>query len=97
MIAVMGRQGIPTRTGRTAMAPGVLIGRERELELLTGLIDHYPPLGGVLLLTGDPGIGKSTLLNHAESQARERGYLVLSVVGVEAETAFPFAALHQLL
>ncbi len=79
------------------MAPGVLIGRERELELLTGLIDHYPPLGGVLLLTGDPGIGKSTLLNHAESQARERGYLVLSVVGVEAETAFPFAALHQLL
>ncbi|MEZ0074558.1 AAA family ATPase [Planotetraspora sp. GP83] len=79
------------------MPTGVLVGRQREIEVLTEIIDRTPPRGAVLLLLGDPGIGKSALLSTAESRARAHGYRVLSVVGVECETTLPFAGLHQLL
>ena len=52
-------------------------------------------LGAALVLTGGPGIGKSTLLGHAASMIP--GAQVRSVVGVEAESAFAFAGLHRLL
>ena len=50
---------------------------------------------GVLVLRGDPGVGKSTLLADAREQAG--GMLVLEASGVESEAQLPFAVLHQLL
>ncbi|MFG2375426.1 ATP-binding protein [Streptomyces sp. NPDC048504] len=74
----------------------MLIGREREIAVLERLLEGTPPRGAVLLMLGDPGIGKSSLLREAESRGRARGFRILRLVGVECETAFPFAGLHQL-
>lgn len=51
--------------------------------------------GGGLVLRGEPGIGKSTLLDHAA--ARAAGFRVLRTAGVEPETELGYAALHRLL
>ena len=50
--------------------------------------------GGVLVVHGEPGVGKTALLEYA-IEAGE-GYRVASTSGVEGETELPFAALQQL-
>jgi DNA-binding CsgD family transcriptional regulator len=50
-----------------------------------------------IVVLGDPGIGKSSLLRAAAEHAAESGLRVLSVTGVEAEAHLAFAGLHQLL
>ncbi|WP_330182691.1 LuxR family transcriptional regulator [Nocardia sp. NBC_01503] len=60
-------------------------------ELLAGAARGCP---GVLILRGAAGIGKSALLNYAESTAHCR---TLRVTGVESEAALPYAALQVLL
>lgn len=74
-----------------------LIGRERELSKLHGLVDGVRDRGAALVLHGEPGIGKSTLLAEAGRYAREKGMTVFSTTAVEAEARLPFAGLHQLL
>lgn len=58
---------------------------------------HGVPLGrgGALLVEGEPGIGKSALLD--DRVARCRDVRTVQVVGVEAEAALPFGALSELL
>lgn len=51
---------------------------------------------GVLVIRGEAGIGKSALLQHARETAASSGIRVESSVGVESETQFAFAGLHQL-
>ncbi len=51
--------------------------------------------GGVLVLRGEPGIGKSALLDRLERQAAAR-VRVIRASGTEFEGEMPFAALHQL-
>ncbi len=53
--------------------------------------------GGALLVMGAAGIGKSSLLDAATTDARSRGYKVLAVTGLESEADLPYAGLHQLL
>ena len=48
-----------------------------------------------LVVRGEAGIGKSTLLRHAATAAPDM--LVLTRTGVETETELPFAALHLLV
>jgi tetratricopeptide (TPR) repeat protein len=79
------------------MATPRLVGRDRELAVLAGLIARGRTAGQALVLIGDPGIGKSALLTAVEAEARAAGYRVLSAVGVESEAQLPFAGLHQLL
>lgn len=79
------------------MGSAMLVGREREIAVLARLLERTPLSGAVLLMLGDPGIGKSSLLNEAESRGRARGFRILRLVGVECEAAFPFEGLHQLV
>lgn len=79
------------------MGAARLVGREREIAVLARLLERTPSSGAVLLMLGDPGIGKSSLLHEAESRGRARGFRILRLVGVECETMFPFAGLHQMV
>jgi DNA-binding CsgD family transcriptional regulator/tetratricopeptide (TPR) repeat protein len=74
-----------------------LVGRDAELALLAGLIGEAPGRGNAIVLLGDPGIGKTSLLRAATAQARGAGFTVLETAGVESEALLPYAGLHQLL
>ena len=77
--------------------PGTtLFGRDKELATVDEFVDGLPERGRALLIQGAPGIGKSCLLDHAATRARNSGFTVLRASGVEAETHLSFAGLHQL-
>jgi DNA-binding SARP family transcriptional activator len=58
--------------------PGPFVGRERELrELLGGLDQALAGKGRLFLISGEPGIGKSRLIEQLASHARGRGAEVL--------------------
>ena len=75
---------------------GMVVGRETELrrvaELLAGTRLRR---GGALLVTGEAGVGKSTLLD--EVAALSTGAVVVRVVGTPAEQEVPYAALGLVL
>ncbi|WP_167880408.1 AAA family ATPase [Nocardioides guangzhouensis] len=74
----------------------MLRGREREQAELHELVDRARAgRGSAMLLRGQPGVGKSALLEHAVSVAAD--VTVLRTRGVESEAPLPFAALHRLL
>jgi DNA-binding CsgD family transcriptional regulator len=79
------------------MATPNLVGRDSELALLERLVDQVSAQGESLLLLGDAGTGKSSLLSAAAEYGRDAGLRVLRTTGVEAEARLPFAGLHQLL
>ncbi|MGW6976231.1 AAA family ATPase [Streptomyces sp. NPDC054952] len=72
-------------------------GRGPERELLAPALDAVRSTGAAFLLRGDPGMGKTALLDWAEERAGLAGLRVLRMAGAEAESALPFAALHQVL
>src|SRR3989449_7864867 len=79
------------------MAASRLVGRDAELAQLHAALAEAAEHGGALFVTGAAGIGKTSLLDVAGSDARSRGYPVLTVTGLESEADLPFAGLHQLL
>jgi predicted ATPase len=78
-------------------AGGPIFGRERELAQLERLVDGVSERGAVLLVRGEAGIGKSTLLAVACRRAEAPGMRVLRASGVQSEAQLPFAGLHQLV
>ena len=50
--------------------------------------------GGVLVVHGEPGVGKTALLEYSVDAAQE--FRVARAVGVEGEMELAYAALHQL-
>ena len=74
-----------------------LVGRDRELELLRSLLAKAGSGGGAVILSGEPGSGKTALLNAAESLALQSGVRVLRAGGVEFEASVTFAGLNQAL
>ncbi|MEV1069004.1 AAA family ATPase [Streptomyces sp. NPDC050263] len=70
-------------------------GRGHECEQVEELLDAVR--GGesrALVVRGEPGVGKSTLLEYLVEQAR--GFHVARVAGVQSEMELAFAGLHQL-
>src|SRR5215472_14857501 len=49
-----------------------------------------------LVVRGDPGVGKSVLLDHLAGQASGAGCQVARAVGVQSEMELAYAGLHQL-
>jgi DNA-binding CsgD family transcriptional regulator len=70
-----------------------ILGRGTELQRIEALLAG----GDALVLTGDAGVGKTTLWDAGVALARERGLRVLAARPAEAEAALPFAALGDLL
>lgn len=76
---------------------GHIVGRRAELRRLFALVDGLPQHGGVLVVRGEAGIGKSILLDAARAHGRDLGLTVLTTTGLEAETNLPFSGLRDLL
>ncbi len=73
-----------------------LVGREAELELLQAHINAQHG-AGVLLLRGEPGLGKSRLLQAAAAMAREAGTGILKASAFESESMRPFGVWNDAL
>jgi DNA-binding CsgD family transcriptional regulator len=83
----------PTAEGSVG---GVLYGRAPESARLDALFaDAAAGRGAVVVVRGEPGVGKSALLSDASSRAA--GAQVLWTQGIESESPLAFAALHRLL
>ena len=75
-----------------------LIGRDRELEDLHIAMDHAARGNGrLVLIGGEPGIGKSRLADELAGQAREAGHVVLWGRGWEDAGAPPYWPWVQIL
>jgi len=74
----------------------MLLGRNDERLALDRLLaEARDGRSGVLALVGEPGIGKTALLEHAAVSAR--GMRILRARGIESEAEIPFAGLAELL
>src|SRR5712691_11731571 len=75
--------------------PPRLFGRTGELEILGQLIANVRRgRSAVLVVRGEPGIGKTKLLRQLIAEAS--GFGVARVAGVESEMELPFAGMYQL-
>ncbi|MFJ6632498.1 AAA family ATPase [Streptomyces sp. NPDC091376] len=74
-----------------------LIGREFDLRTLADFVTDIPRVGGAVMMVGDPGIGKTALLNAIARQAETAQTYVLRTAGVEYRAEAGYGALRQLL
>ena len=70
----------------------MLLERADELRALDTVLDA----GGVLVIEGGAGIGKTSLLRLGSERAARSGWRVLRGVGSELETGFAFGVVRQL-
>jgi hypothetical protein len=84
-----------TKLGRRRHAGvvGRLRERERDLAAVGELLGHH---GGVLLIEGQAGIGKTSLVETACSRAGELGHEVVRARGSELESGFALGVVRQL-
>lgn len=87
-----------------------LFGRADELAALTRLLDDVAAgtadgaaedeaadRGAAVLVEGEAGIGKTTLLAAVERHARRAGFRVLTCTGIQGANSVGFDGLHELL
>jgi DNA-binding CsgD family transcriptional regulator len=73
-----------------------VVGRERELAAVGAFLDRVERGPHALVLSGEPGIGKTVLWEACVALGAKRGHRVLTHRSAEAEAAFSFAALSDL-
>lgn len=74
-----------------------LVGRRSERDAVEKLLAlARSGRSGCLVVRGEAGIGKTAVLEHTRQAALAAAFRVESSVGVEDETQFAFAGLHQL-
>jgi DNA-binding CsgD family transcriptional regulator len=74
-----------------------LVGRESEMDRIRVFLATARTEGGALLVTGEPGVGKTVLLNAASETASAAGMRILRAAGVEFEAQTSFSGLNQVL
>lgn len=84
---------VPVDSGR----PTPVVGRHRESSCVEAVLDRMLDGPTALVIEGDPGIGKSTVVRWAMARATERSVLVLACHPSQAETRLAFSALADLL
>jgi len=74
-----------------------LMDRVSERQVLEDLISAVRAgQSRVLIVRGDPGVGKTVLLDHLAARASTAGCRLARAVGVQSEMELAFAGLHQL-
>lgn len=74
-----------------------MIGRNDEFAVLTAIAAGVTRQGSALVVEGEAGIGKTTLLAAVGQWARDNGFTVLSCAGVQCQTRVGYAAVHELI
>jgi DNA-binding CsgD family transcriptional regulator len=78
-----------------AVDAGNLLGRQREIAVLDRLLDTARGgHGAIIVLHGDPGMGKTALLEYAVEAGAD--FRIVRAVGVEGEMELDYAALQRL-
>src|SRR5262245_28605785 len=78
-----------------SVAGSRLLGRSKDCGVLDRLLDGARAgHSGVLVLRGEPGVGKTALLDYLAGSAT--GCRVVRAAGAESEVELAFAGLHQL-
>jgi DNA-binding CsgD family transcriptional regulator len=87
----------PAGEGNPAVSEASLLWeRDEARAAITALLERA--VAGdpaTLFIAGDPGLGKSSLLDYAHQAARQRGFTVAAARGDPMETALPFGLLAQ--
>ncbi|HJZ26002.1 MAG TPA: AAA family ATPase, partial [Streptosporangiaceae bacterium] len=87
----------PWRSGVIRPRPTELTGRSSECAALDRLIEAVRAgESRALVVRGDPGVGKTALLDYLATRAAAAGCRVARAAGVETEMTLAFAGLHQL-
>lgn len=91
--------GRPEKTGgRAGSGPERLVGRASELAVVTGLVDKVTAgVGGVLVVAGEQGIGKSALLRTGLAPAQEAGCRVAWTAADELDQPFQLRFISRCL
>ena len=79
------------------MPPRAVIGRDEELAAIEAFLADVERGPTALVLSGEPGIGKTILWEAGVEEARQRVGRVLVARGNEAEASLSFAGLSELL
>lgn len=75
--------------------PESIVGRADELAAIRSLVSAARNgMSGALVLRGEPGIGKTALLNAATADLV--GIRVVRIDGYDAESSMPYAGLHRI-
>ena len=71
-----------------------MVGRQAEFAQISRVLTE--DTGRAVVVSGEPGIGKTALLEQVGTYAAGQGWQVVRVLGVEAEQPFALGGLHQL-
>jgi DNA-binding CsgD family transcriptional regulator len=82
---------------RVELARGGIVGRETELAAVAAFLDPTAPRPAALVIEGEPGIGKTTIVRAALEQASAAGVRVLAARPAAGEAELPYVGLGDLL
>jgi len=90
--------GYPPERADRRFEPETLIGREREFSVLyDAWLDARRKSPRIVVVTSDPGVGKTTLVNAFASSCQMEGAVVARAQAYDAERELPFAVLGELV
>lgn len=84
-------------TGGALRFETMLIGRARELARMVSILEGFPGRGGLLLLSGEAGAGKTRLAGEFRAKALRRGLTCLEGRAVDRENRAPFSPFREAL
>lgn len=90
--------GAPAEKTQRRFEPETLIGREREFgTLYDAWIESRRKTPRIVVVTSDPGVGKTTLANAFVSTCQMDGAVVARAQAYDAERELPFAVLGEIV
>jgi DNA-binding SARP family transcriptional activator len=90
--------GYPTQRGDLRFEPEILVGREQEFSFLSDAWQHARRESPqIIVLTSDPGVGKTTLVNAFAASCQMEGAIIARAQAYDAERELPFAVLGELV